>query len=162
MKRNLLILIAVAIAFCSCSTYRYTSRETFIENQNIKATPTVVDLRVDYSKHVIETSSRCKTPEDALSEAKFNAVVNNNIDVLVDMLYKMEKRMFKYQATVFGYAGYFRNSRSLFEDIKLLEKLDKEDVEKYIILHNPEVLKYINQKGDVVNIYHEENQNQEK
>ena len=158
MKRNLLILIATAIAFCSCSTYRYTSRETFIEHQNIKATPTVVDLRVDYSKHIIESSGKCRTPEDALSEAKFNAVVNNNIDVLVDILYKIEQRFFKYQATVFGYAGYFRNSRSLFEDIRLLEKLNKEDVEKYIILHNPEVLKYINQKGDIVNIYHEENQ----
>ena len=158
MKRKLLILIAVAIAFCSCSTYRYTSRETYIENQNIKATPTVVDLRVDYGRHIIETSRRCKTPEDALSEAKFNAVVNNNIDVLVDMVYKMEKRLRKYQATVFGYAGYFKNSRSLYEDIKLLENIDKEDVEKYIIIHNPEALKYINQKGDVVNIYHEEKQ----
>lgn len=156
MKRNLFILIAIAIAFCSCSTYRYTSRETYIDQQNIKATPTVVDLRVDYSKRVIETSGKCRTPEDALSEAKFNAVVHNNIDVLVDMVYKMEKRLFKYQATVFGYAGYFRNSRSLYEDIKLLEKVDKEDVEKYIILNDPEALKYINQKGDVVNIYHDE------
>jgi hypothetical protein len=116
----------------------------------------VVDLRVDYSKRVIETSGKCRTPEDALSEAKFNAVVHNNIDVLVDMVYKMEKRLFKYQATVFGYAGYFRNSRSLYEDIKLLERVDKEDVEKYIILNDPEALKYINQKGDVVNIYHDE------
>ena len=68
MKRNLLILIAVAIAFCSCSTYRYTSRETYVDHQNIKATPTVVDLRVDYAKRITETSRRCKTPEDALSE----------------------------------------------------------------------------------------------
>lgn len=158
MKRNLLILIAVAIAFCSCSTYRYTSRETYVDHQNIKATPTVVDLRVDYAKRITETSRRCKTPEDALSEAKFNAIVNNKIDVLVDMVYKMEKRLRKYQVTIFGYAGYFRNSRSLYEDIKLLEQVDKEDVEKYIILHDPEALKYINQKGDVVNIYHDEHQ----
>ena len=38
----------------------------------------------------------------------------------------------------------------------------REDIEKYLILHNPEVLKYINTQGDVVNIYHTENEYTEK
>ena len=45
---------------------------------------------------------------------------------------------------------------TIYEDIKLLEDVKKEDIEKYLILHNPEVIKYMNQKGEVVNIYHNE------
>ena len=37
-----------------------------------------------------------------------------------------------------------------------MSKIRKEDVEKYLILHNPETIKYINRKGEVVNIYHNE------
>lgn len=48
------------------------------------------------------------------------------------------------------------NSRTFYEDVKLLHEVDKDDVEKYLILHNPEVIKYMNQKGEVVNIYHNE------
>ena len=72
------------------------------------------------------------------------------------MISKTEKRGKKYQVTVTGFAGYYKNSRTLFEDIKQLEKVDKAEIEKYLILHNPEVLQYMNQKGEVVNIYHNE------
>ena len=93
---------------------------------------------------------------EALQEAKYKAITENGIDILVDMISKTEKRGKRYQATVTGFAGYYKNSRTLYEDIKLLEKVDKSEIEKYLILHNPEVLQYMNQKGEVVNIYHNE------
>jgi len=154
MKRNIIFLLVAAALTCSCSTYQYTSRETFIKNHNIEATPTVVDVAVDYTKRISETSRRCKTQAEAIQEAKYNAIINNKIDVLVDMVYKIEKSARRYQATVSGFAGYYKNSRTFYEDIKLLENVSKEDVEKYLILHNPEVIKYMNKKGEVVNIYH--------
>ena len=155
MKKIIIVSVALAI-FCSCSTYRYSARNVSIENHNISATPTVVDVEVDYTRRILETSRKCKTQVEAMQEAKYLAITNNKIDILVDMIYKIEKRGLKYIATVSGFAGHYKNSRSLYEDIKLLKDVGKEDVEKYLILHNPEVLQYVNQKGEVVNIYHNE------
>ena len=93
---------------------------------------------------------------EAMQEAKYKAITGNDIDILVDMVYKVEKKGGKYSVTVTGFAGYYKNSRTLYEDIELMSKIRKEDVEKYLILHNPETIKYINRKGEVVNIYHNE------
>ena len=153
MKKNIFVVAFVAILFSSCSTYQYSARQTYVNNQNITASPTVVDVQVNYNKRVTETSGKCKTLEEAMNEAKYLAITKNNIDVLVDMIYKVEKQSRKYQVTVTGFAGYYKNSRTFYEDVKLLEQVSKEDVEKYLILHNPEVVKYMNQKGEVVNIY---------
>lgn len=142
---------------CSCSTYRYTSRQVAVENHDIVASPTVVDVAVDYANRVTATSRRCKTVAEALQEAKYKAIMNNNIDIIVDMIYKSEKRGGKYRVTVTGFAGYYKNSRTLFDDIRRLGAVKKEDVEKYLMLHNPEVLEYMYQKDDIVKIYHNEN-----
>ena len=72
------------------------------------------------------------------------------------MVYKVQKKGTKYRATVTGFSGYYKNSRSLQEEIRMLGDIDREDIEKYLILHNPEVIKYINQKGETVNLYHNE------
>lgn len=156
MKRIIIVSLAAIVCLCSCSTYKYTSRQVSIDNHNITASPTVVDVQVDYAKRITVTSDKCKSPSEALQEAKYKAITENGIDILVDMISKTEKRGKRYQATVTGFAGYYKNSRTLYEDIKLLEKVDKSEIEKYLILHNPEVLQYMNQKGEVVNIYHNE------
>lgn len=160
MKKVIVILLASVACLCSCSTYKYTSRQVAVENHDIVASPTVVDVAVDYTKRVTETSRKCGSAMEAMQEAKYKAIVNNDIDIIVDMIYKTEKRGGKYRVTVTGYAGYYKNSRSLYEDIKRLGGIKKEDVEKYLILHNPEVLEYMYQKDDIVKIYHNENQPQ--
>lgn len=154
MKKIILLSIAMIACLCSCSTYQYSARQTYVNNQNITASPTVVDVRVDFARRITATSRKCLTQAEAMQEAKYNAIVNNNIDVLVDMVYKIEKSARRYQATVTGFAGYYINSRTFYEDVKLLEDVDKTEIEKYLILHNPEVIQYMNQKGEVVNIYH--------
>lgn len=153
MKKIFIIALGAAI-LCSCSTYKYTARQISVDKQNITLSPTIVDVEVDYTKRVAATSHLCKTQSEAVQEAQYLAITNNNIDIVVDLMYKIEKRGMKYRASVTGFAGYYKNSRTLYEDIKLLEDIKTEDVEKYIILHNNEAIKYLNTKGDVVNIYH--------
>lgn len=145
-----------AICLCTCSAYKYSARQIFVKNHNIMASTAVVDVDVDYTKRITETSGRCKTQAEALQEAKYQAITKNDIDILVDMVYKVQKKGTKYRATVTGFSGYYKNSRSLQEEIRMLGDIDREDIEKYLILHNPEVIKYINQKGETVNIYHNE------
>jgi hypothetical protein len=162
MKKILLgSIFAIALVLNGCSTYQYTSRQTNVQRENITMSPTIVDVRPDYEKRVEVTSGWCKTKEIAMDECRYNAIVNNKIDVVVDPIFKVEinkaRSSKKYRATLTGFAGYYTNSRTLFEDIERLKNFSREDIEKYLILQNPEVLKYMNkEEGDVVNIYHNE------
>lgn len=153
MKKYAIILLTLTMCLASCSTFQYTSRQTNIDRQDIVTSPTVVDIRVDYDKRINVTSSRCKTQQEAMQQARYEAITQNKIDVVVDPIFKTEYRGHRYQVTLTGFAGYYTNSRTLYEDVQLLHDINKEDIEKYLILHNPEVLKYMNQKGEVVNIY---------
>ena len=151
-------LMAVMLVLSSCSTYQYTARQTDINRQNITMSPTIVDVRADYTKRVEVYSSWCDSKEEAINECKYNAITQNKIDVVVDPIYKIEFRKGKlkqnFKATLTGFGGYYTNSRSVYEDMEQLKNFSVEDVEKYLIMHNPEVLKYMNAKGEVVNIFH--------
>ena len=153
MKRFIIASLLGTCIFCSCSTYQYSSRQTDIDKQNIVMSPTVVDIQVDYDKRIQASSQRCKSRQEALDECRYLAIVNNNIDVVVDPIYKVEYRSRRYQASLTGFAGHYINSRTFYEDVKLLQSLSKEDVEKYLILHKPEVLQYMNAQGNSINIY---------
>lgn len=167
MKKILLCgILASVLMLSGCSTYQYTSRQTNVQRENITMSPTIVDVRPDYEKRIEVTSGWCKTKETAMDECRYIAIVNNKIDVVVDPIFKIElnraRSSKKYRATLTGFAGYYTNSRTLFEDIERLKNFSREDIEKYLILQNPEVLKYINKQGDVVNVYHNENKVTEK
>ena len=54
--------------------------------RNIVASPTVVDVSADYAKRITATSRSCKTQTEAMQEAKYRAIVDNKIDILVDMI----------------------------------------------------------------------------
>ena len=69
-----------------------------------------------------------------MEEAYFNAIIENNIDVLVDPIYSVSTTkgfLFffggKSEATVNGYAGYYHNARpiSVHERNKMDEKISK-------------------------------------
>jgi hypothetical protein len=159
-------IFAIALIFSGCSSYQYTARQTNVIRENITMSPTIVDVRPDYEKRIEVTSNWCKTEKEAMDECRYSAIINNQIDVVVDPIFKVERRKGhgpkKYKATLTGFAGYYTNSRTLFEDIERLKNFSREDIEKYLILQNPEVLKYMNKQGDVVNIYHTENEALEK
>ena len=123
-------VVVAALALSSCSSYSFTSRSTKIEQSNITAVGMLVDVRPDFSKRIIAESGKCKTPMQAKEEAKYIAVTSNNCDVIVDPIYKVEKRGRNYRAYLTGFAGYFKNPRTLYEDVNLLKGVSREDIEK--------------------------------
>lgn len=158
MKKILVVLCMGALVLTGCSTYQYTARQTGIDRDDIQASPTLVDIKSDFNKRVEAISSWHPTKEDAMLECRYLAITNNKIDLVVDPIYKIECRNSRirkrFKATLTGFAGYYVNGRTQREDIEAISKFSLEDIEKYLILHNPKVLKYINAKGEVVNIFH--------
>lgn len=156
MKKLFFIALCVlAVIFTGCKSYQYGARQTNINRQDIQATPTVVDVKADFNKRIEVTSDWQKTKEDAMAECRYLAITQNKIDIVVDPVFKVERRSSsKFKATLTGFAGYYINSRTLYEDVQEVSKFSRDDIEKYLILHSPEVLKYMNAQGEVVNIYH--------
>lgn len=152
---KILAIVIAAAALSSCSSFSYTSRSTSIDRETIQGTSMVVDVRPDFSKRIATESRRCKTPNEAREEAKYIAITTNKCDVVVDAIYKVEKRSGKYKAYLFGFAGYYENPRTIYEDINLLKNVSREDLEKYLIIKDPQILELINQKGnsEVINIF---------
>ncbi len=130
------ILLAAIICLSSCSTYKYSARSVSVDNRNIIASPTVVDVDVDYSRRITETSRRCRTQSEAIQEAQYKAITGNQIDILVDMICKVEKRGGRFTATVTGFAGHYKNSRTLYDDIRQMKEIGKEDVKNILVLRN--------------------------
>lgn len=152
---KLFAIVAAVVALSSCSTYSYTSRSTAIDRENIDGTSMIVDVRPDFSKRIATESRRCKTIAEAREEAKYLAITNNKCDVIVDPVYKIEKRSFKYKAYLVGFAGYYENPRTIYEDIKSLKDISREEIEKYLILKDPSILELLNKVGntEIINIY---------
>jgi hypothetical protein len=148
-------VIVAAVTMSSCASFSYTSRSESIHRQDINGTSMVVDVRPDFTKRIAAESRRCKTPIEAREEAKYLAITNNKCDVIVDPVYKIEKRSGKYKAYLTGFAGFYENARTLFQDIQMYKDVKKEDIEKYLILKDPSILGVLNQVGntEIINIY---------
>lgn len=166
-KINLILVAAVALIATSCTTYSYTTRSIKINKQNFDATSAFVDIVPDYSRRIMAESGKHKTSSAAQEEARFNAIVENNIDVLVDPIYKVTKSGKKYTAQVVGFAGFYKNNRNFYEDLERLKNVDLKEIEKYLLLKDPSLLPMIKgepcngkpregnvREGDVINIYH--------
>ena len=89
-----------------------------------------------------------------MAECQYMAITNYKVDIVVDPIYRLEVRRRKCKATLVGFGGYYINPRTQYEDIQAIQRYSRDDIEKYLILHHTEVLKYMNAKGEVVNIYH--------
>lgn len=157
--KKIFVAALTAVLLASCTTYQYTARQTNVQRQDITTMPTVVDIRTDYTKRVNTVSNWHPKKEDAINEARYIAVITNNIDVIVDPVFKIQYRPYKafrkYQVTLTGYAGYYTNPRTVYEDMTQLKNYSREDIENYLLFHNPTVLQYLHATADVVNIYHE-------
>lgn len=155
MKNNSIIIALVAIAIClsftSCKSVFYQSRGVAIQNQDIVSTPTVVDIQVDLTKrvtysdsHFVSYSSTSKeqTEQLALNAARYNCIMANNIDVVVDPVYKItfKKGFKKAKVELTGYAGYYQNPRTLYDDVNSLQKFSMDDIKKYLLFNHPTLL----------------------
>lgn len=156
MKNNTISIIILAVAIClgfsSCKTISYQSRSVSIVNHDIVSTPTVVDIQVDLNKRITyqdehyvkyPSSSKEQTEQMALNSARYNCIIANNIDVVVDPVYKItfKKDFRKAKVELTGYAGYYKNPRTIFDDVKSFEKYTMDDIKKYILFNNPSLLK---------------------
>lgn len=162
MKKILSIAIVsffAVVAFSSCKTISYQARSLEIKDQAVVTTPTMVDVRVDVNKRVNYSdpdfvrypSSKIKNTEEmALTAAKYKCIVENKIDVLVDPVYKITfKGKKKAKVELTGLAGYYENARSMYNDVNSLKDFKMEDVQKFILFNNPELMQPV---GAPVNI----------
>lgn len=159
MKRiHFLVIATVAIISTSCTTYSYTSRSISIsQSMDVQPTQTLVDVTPDFTKRITETSSWCKSTEEAMGEVKYKAITNNKIDIVVDPIYKIESRGRKCMVTLIGFAGFYSNPRTMLDNIKQMKDVDKAEIEKYLILQqNPQIIQYLydNKEGNSVVINH--------
>jgi len=111
-------VLATSLIFNSCSSYKHSSRISNIADQNIIVSNKIaVDLNIDLGKSCKGRSGYHKTVNDAKDEAYYDAIQTNSIHVLVDPIYSVQtiKTIFgsKSSAEVAGFAGYYKNSRSL-------------------------------------------------
>ncbi len=118
---KIIIAASFSLALTSCKTYSHSSRVVDISTQDVVADKFVVDVEPNFSKRIKGTSTKKhKIEKSAKDEAYFNAIIENNIDILVDPIYSITttKKIFlffggKSEATVYGYAGFYKNPRSL-------------------------------------------------
>ena len=158
-QSHFLPLLLFAALLSSCTTYQYTARQTDINRRPFESSEQRAAIKVNYDKRVTATSEYQKTRRDAIAEAEFLCIQKENIDVVVDPIYKIEFNAFKfgkqYRATIIGYAGKYEEKATLLEQST---KYSIEDVEKYKLLYDPAFLPYYYQKfqpagGDTYNYY---------
>lgn len=128
-----ILSLSVLVIVTSCSTYQHSFRVSEIEEENIVVSNKVaVDLKVDLNKPCQGKSGRHKTVKDAKDEAYYDAIISNEVHILVDPIYSITttKTLFgqKSSAEVFGFAGYYRNARSFkaIEDALKAEQIEKD------------------------------------
>ena len=118
---KVIIASTFVLALSSCKTYSHSSRIVDISTQDVVADKFVVDVEPNFSKRIKGASTKKhKVEKLAKDEAYFNAIIDNNIDILVDPIYSVTttKKFLlffggKSEATVHGYAGFYKNPRSL-------------------------------------------------
>ena len=129
MKKTIFSLLLVSI-MSSCSFYKYTNQDslepdrvnTISNNVSLTANKDfAVDVRIDLDKIVTGVSQNHADENDARNEAYYNCIVENDIDLVIDPLYKkitneapgIFKLLYKnqYRFEIRGYAGYYENPR---------------------------------------------------
>ena len=160
MKRILLFsLVLLSMFLASCTTYQFTARQTEINRRQMDTKNQRAAVQIDYNHKVTATSNYQITRKDAIAEAEFMCIQNENIDVVVDPIYKIEFNPFKfkknYRATIIGFVGKYEQKENLLDESK---KYTIEDIEKFKLLYDPDFLPYYYQQpvpagGDVYNYY---------
>ncbi len=144
---SIAVFCSLMLLATSCSTYQHSHRVSNIAEENIVVTNKIaVDLKVDLNKSCRGRSGRHKNVKDAKDEAYYDAIQTNTIHVLVDPIYSVTttRTLFGKMSTadVVGFAGYYRNSRSLksIEDALKSEQAEKDKVAFQTALKNYKTL----------------------
>ena len=129
MKKIVYTLLLTSV-MSSCTFYKYTNQDscepdrvnTISNNVSLTAKKDfAVDVRIDLDKIVTGVSQNHADENDARNEAYYNCIVENDIDLVIDPLFKkitneapgIFKMFYKnqYRYEIRGYAGYYENPR---------------------------------------------------
>ena len=91
MKKIILFSIASLglLSLHSCSSVAYSYRAVDVNKKNLIAQEVVVDVKLDVKNKISSTSSKRKSVDEAIDEAYYKAIVDNNIDVVVDPIFEV-------------------------------------------------------------------------
>jgi hypothetical protein len=138
MKKIILLLGIVSLLLnVSCSTTNHSYRANSIADKPVIAGQNIVDTKLDLKNKIELTSSKRNTVNEAIDEAYYRAIVDNNIDLVVDPIFEItttDKILFwggKSTAKLTGFGAKYDNSRSKVEAIKELKSVDTTDVKKF-------------------------------
>ena len=138
----------MAFVLTGCSTYQYTARTMGVDRQTIGTRDIALEVVPDYGSEVSATSDYQQTKNDAINEAAHRCIIDNDIDVIVDPIVKIERTPFRlqkrYKATVTGFSGTYKQASA---GVEAASEYDKEDIEKYKLLSDPDFAKYYYSKG---------------
>lgn len=156
----------LSLLMTGCTTYSYTSRSTSIHPNTISSKSLGAEVVVDFSRRVTATSDAQVLKIDAINDAQYKCIQANNIDVIVDPIYKFEFNMFQkraYKVTVTGFAGTYKQAKVGVDEV-VEKQYNIEDIEKYKLLTDPSFYQYYYQKdpvqgGDVTNYFINSNGN---
>jgi hypothetical protein len=110
VKKSMLV-VAVAASLASCSSYEHSFRSIEVGQKNSVNAKFQVDVAVtpDFSKRLKGQSTKNhKSTQAAKDEAYYNAIIENQIDVLISPIYSVTVRGGICDATVHGYAGFYK------------------------------------------------------
>jgi hypothetical protein len=136
VKKSMLV-VAVAASLSSCARYYHSYRNVEVAQTSPVNAKLQVDVAVtpDFSKRLRaqSTKNHWRNKQSSMDEAYFNAIVENQIDVLISPIYSVTERGGFFDATVHGYAGYYKtvdksdavtDFDKKVEDLKKLSKVD--------------------------------------
>ena len=136
VKKSMLV-VAVAASLSSCARYYHSYRNVDVAQTSPVNAKLQVDVAVtpDFSKRLRaqSTKNHWRNKQSSMDEAYFNAIVENQIDVLISPIYSVTERGGFFDATVHGYAGYYKtvdksdavtDFDKKVEDLKKLSKVD--------------------------------------
>lgn len=153
MKHKMLVTSLLAtLLLSSCGVFTgsttYSDRTRYVSGGTIKERAKSTEVDVDFSRRVTSVSSWQASKSAARAEAVHQAIVENQIDVVVDPIWKYTySPMFnredgapwqpRYKAELVGYAGMYKNAVSFQEELEQLKDVDMETIEKYRLLNDP-------------------------
>ncbi len=172
----LFILLLTVIIAVSCKSVSYVPRTIDIVREDAKQGALNAELKVDLTQKVSASSDLQESKKDALINAYHNCITNNNIDVVVDPIFKLTKYSIfsskkmknsenakwwtpQFKAEITGFAGKYVKVETESEQVKKYDNIDMNSVIKYKMITDPEFHKsyYNNQKSN--NLYINSNLN---
>jgi len=105
------LYVALGLSVISCKSYQHSHRLVEVDRKHSMDAELNVDVEIipDFTKRIKGQSNKThKTAGDAKDEAYFNAIVDNQIDVLIAPIYSVEVSSAGCEAVVHGYAGTYK------------------------------------------------------